>query len=459
MQPIVHKFQSADFQANSKWYADALADNSVSKIIGAWNENSPLDNALPWENIKSSIQHFPQSLRNDQITAWEAPDTYQDKAAKETLEQFIRTAGELPAWADRDKIEIASDVFMGNGALSSVILFCSSLPECYYYPSISTLLHASGNLEHQTAYRIRSTATMVFPVMLGGGLTRGDGCGILPIVRSRFTHAIIRNLVLRGNPADRCRLDEGTPIFTNGLVIERIGDPPEKKNAFQSIFFNGWDLGKFGMPCNQEEQAYVLLCFSHVFLRGMHKMGVKLTSSQEDAFLHTWNVIGHILGIDAKLMAATQDEAECLLSRIRSTGFGSQDDNPGQPTLTHALINTMEEALPYAILKPLPTLMVQHLRSSFPAVQASQQRRSTNFIAKSLFNMALFAATRFDKMALRLNIQFSIIQATINILGKRFVVEILKMDPNTLHQNIDSRRWQTAASVPMVNKTQQFEDA
>lgn len=460
MQPTANIFQHADLHQNSKWHADPFSDETVSRIIGSWNEHSPMDNAVPWANLRSAIRHFPENLRNDQLTDWRAPNTFMDGNAKEALEHYIWTIGKLPEWADLDKIEKASDLFMSNGALSSVILFCSSLPECYHYPSISSLLQSSGNLEHHTAYRIRSTATMVFPVMLGGGLTQGDGHGILPIVRSRFTHAIVRNLVLRGHPGKRCRTGEDKSIvLAQGPLVAKIDVGPDKKDSFQSIFFNGWDLAKFGMPCNQEEQAYVLLCFSHVFLQGMHKMGVRLDCAQEEAFLHAWNVIGHVLGIDSRLMTTTQAEAASLLARIQSQGVELQERNSAQSALRKALISTMEEALPWSILKPLPTLMVQHLGSSADAQIQSQTngvKANKHRLSGLLFTVVLFLSIHFDKAAGCLKIPFSIMQSTIHILGRRFVVEILRMDPDTLHQNIDIRRRKKTVR-DALDKNQQLE--
>lgn len=458
MQPLANLFQHAEFHKNARWHTDPISDDAVAGIIGPWNERAPMDNAAPWANLRSAIRHFPENLCNDQLLEWKAVDTFADREVRGVLEHYVRAVGRLPAWADLDKIERASDLFMTNGAMSSVILFCSSLPECYHHPSISSLLQSSGNLEHQTAYRIRSTATMVFPVMLGGGLTQGDGCGILPVVRSRFTHSVIRNLVLRGHPADRCRVGEdGAILLPQGPWVEHVDAGSDRKDPFQSLFFNGWDLARFGMPCNQEEQAYVLLCFSHVFLRGMHRMGVRLSSAQEEDFLHAWNAIGHVLGIDRRLMATSQGEAASLLSRIRSQSVQSQERNAAQPALANALINTMEEALRWTFLKPLPTLMVQHLGSSLTKVpdrQSNGPNAGKYRIAGLLFSTALFLAARFDKVAAGLKIRFSIMESAIHILGRRFVVEILKMDPDTLHRNINSQRYDTAR-VP--DKGQQLE--
>ena len=42
-----------------------------------------------------------------------------------------------------------------HGALSCILLFCASLPECYVVPDLSSVLHTTGQLEQNTEYRIR----------------------------------------------------------------------------------------------------------------------------------------------------------------------------------------------------------------------------------------------------------------------------------------------------------------
>ena len=118
------------------------------------------------------------------MTHWQATEgTVQvgegDKAIKdyvtaemaEALTHYLQAAQVLPPWADARKIERAEKLFMDHGALSCILLFCASLPECYVVPDLSSVLHTTGQLEQNTEYRIRSTAAMIFPVMLHGGLS------------------------------------------------------------------------------------------------------------------------------------------------------------------------------------------------------------------------------------------------------------------------------------------------
>ncbi|MCB2042404.1 MAG: DUF2236 domain-containing protein, partial [Rhodoferax sp.] len=65
--------------------------------------------------------------------------------------------------------------FYEYGPLSCILLFCASLPECYVLPDLATVLHRAGQLEQHTEYRIRSTAAMIFPVMMRGGLSDASG--------------------------------------------------------------------------------------------------------------------------------------------------------------------------------------------------------------------------------------------------------------------------------------------
>ena len=62
--------------------------------------------------------------------------------------------------------------------LSCTLLFCASLPECYVLPDLAEVLHTTGQLEQRTDWRIRSTAAMIFPVMMRGGLTTPAGGGV-----------------------------------------------------------------------------------------------------------------------------------------------------------------------------------------------------------------------------------------------------------------------------------------
>ena len=48
----------------------------------------------------------------------------------------------------------------------------------------------------------------------------------------------------------------------------------------------------------------MLLTFSYVMVRGWKHLGITLSSEEERAYLHCWNVVGHVLGIRDELLAA-----------------------------------------------------------------------------------------------------------------------------------------------------------
>ena len=190
---------------------------------------------------------------------------------------------------------------MQEGPLSCTLLFCASLPECYVPPRLAEVLHVAGQLEAHTEHRIRQTAAMVFPVMLKGGLTDGAGCGIAQVLKVRLIHATIRHLILHGDPEQ-----------ARGLIAAHPAGGPGAGGhgaLHEALMAHGWDVRGSGLPCNQFELAYTLLTFHYVFLRGMRTLGLGLPRADEDAFLHAWNVAGHVLGVQDELMSTTFDEA------------------------------------------------------------------------------------------------------------------------------------------------------
>ena len=68
------------------------------------------------------------------------------------------------------------------------------------------------------------------------------------------------------------------------------------------------------------ELAYTLLTFHYVFLRGMRTLGLGLAPADEDAFLHAWTVVGHVLGVRDDLLPASFDDAAASLERMQAFG-------------------------------------------------------------------------------------------------------------------------------------------
>ncbi len=306
-----------DALARAQRQADPLADTTIARMLGPWrnpyagaNAAEVLaSNAAHWQRLAQVNQLLPQWTDNRSLAAWRAPEGT-PPAAAEALQAYVQAARTLPDWADPAKIARAEALFMDDGALSCILLFCASLPECYVVPDLSAVLHAAGQLEAHTEYRIRATAAMVFPVMMRGGLTAPEGSGIAQVLKVRLIHATIRNLILHGDPqnAERALAIPPTPALRG------------TQNLHQALFAHGWNTAAQGLPCNQEELAYTLLTFGYVFLRSLRRLGLGLAPEDERAYLHTWNVMGHVLGIERAYLVDGMDEAEALFARMQARG-------------------------------------------------------------------------------------------------------------------------------------------
>lgn len=182
-------------------HADPLGDGTIARILGDWPAQGwPADDAPQWRRIAEVNRLFGEWADNASLAHWHAPSTVLGQEAAQALTDYVQQAQALPPWADPQKIQRAERLFMEHGALSCILLFCSSLPECYVLPDLADVLHTAGQLEQHTEHRIRSTAAMIFPVMMRGGLDANGGAGIAQSLKVRLIHSTIRNLILRGAP-------------------------------------------------------------------------------------------------------------------------------------------------------------------------------------------------------------------------------------------------------------------
>jgi len=316
--------------------ADPPADQAVAVIAGTWPANLA--------RLGQATALMGQWRHNGDLAAWTPADAATDPALAAALHDYLAQGSSLPAWADAAKVARAEALFMDEGPLSCTLLFCASLPQCYVVPWLAEVLHMSGQLEAHTEYRIRQTAAMIFPVMMRGGLMSPDGSGVAQVLKVRLVHATIRHLILHGDPAlARGKVAPGAPAGPAG-------------DMHAALMAHGWDLGAAGMPCSQFDLAYTLLTFSYVFLKGMRTMGLGLNRDDEDAYLHLWNVMGHVLGVQPALMAHTMDDAAALFDRMQAFGRARTVQPDVRPALGRALIGAMARtiAVPFVRLIPVP---------------------------------------------------------------------------------------------------------
>jgi hypothetical protein len=436
--------------------ADPFADKTMAQIMGDWDgvdTKNKIDDAaflasVDWngqyKKIAAVTKVFADWTTNENLGAWQAPAGLAPEIAAPLL-HYVAASRELPPWADRAKMARAEELFMDYGALSVTLLFCASLPECYVIPDLSAVLHVTGQLEKHTDYRVRSTAAMIFPVMMHGGLTDPSGGGMAQIFKVRLIHATIRNLILRNNP-EQAVADLGGNAKG---IVPRLENVADSTNMHQALFAHGWKTGEDGLPCNQEELAYTLLTFSYVFLRGLRTLGLAFTRADEEAYLHTWNVTGHMLGIDRALMADTMDGAAALFAQMQSRGRADapQHATDPRPALGNALIGAMKSVIPLKLFQPFPQLMTCVLVGP----QTSKDLGLTAgvpLLSKILFYAMLVISRSIDAIARLVWHEFSMTRFLMRVLGYRLITKLM-MDqtrPLKLPQHLLNRIRETVES-------------
>jgi hypothetical protein len=179
-------------------------------------------------------------------------------------------------------------------------------------------------MQSNTQRRVIETAQFVMDVMAPGGLIRDEkqfGAGMRSAQKVRLMHATIRRF-LRHDPSY---------------------DP-------------AW-----GVPICQEDLAGTLYTFSAVTLAGFEKLQISLTDGEKSDYIHTWNVVGHLLGVDERFLVP---DYATSLELSRAIGRRNNASCPEGQMMMRSLIDYLEYSLPGTALDGLPSLLVHELAGS-----------------------------------------------------------------------------------------------
>jgi hypothetical protein len=142
------------------------------------------------------------------------------------------------------------------------------------------------------------------------------------------------------------------------LILNRSkrGDPPvccgeEPKEP--PLWHADW-----GTPINQEDLAGTRLAFSYIVANSLPRLGVRLPAKDVDAYLHLWNVIGHLMGVDDELLVHGKADAEALVEAIRRRRFKASCEGK---VMTKALIDLMDEMTPFHSFQETIPPLIRHL--------------------------------------------------------------------------------------------------
>jgi ER-bound oxygenase mpaB/B'/Rubber oxygenase, catalytic domain len=311
--------------ADDRWTADLL---DRMRLVGDPLADATVKAVFDKGQVAAVNELLTRLVRNDDVPAGPWPAE---------MAAYLDASGRLPAWADRNLVRAGESMFLRYGLSSVGILACASLPECYVLRDVAAVLGTTQRLAEHARRRIFETATMVLAVMAEGGLAPG-GTGIRVVQKVRLMHAAVRHLILTPPPSAG---DRPAASLADALLAERW--PAER-----------------GVPVSQEDLAAVLLTFSWVILRGWRHLGVDLTGEESAAYLHCWNVVGHVLGIRDELLARDVDEAGRLFEAIKQRRAAA---TPQGQALTASLVGVCESfAGPSRVLlRPIPRILMRGL--------------------------------------------------------------------------------------------------
>jgi ER-bound oxygenase mpaB/B'/Rubber oxygenase, catalytic domain len=232
------------------------------------------------------------------------------------VNEFMEQNNALPTFADKKLMQQGMKFFIKNQNQIGLMLACYSLPYCYAGADGAKVLAMSQRIQTDTLKRLEETGEFVQIITQEKNWKNGEA--IRKILKVRLMHAAIR-------------------FFTE--------------------YHGTWDLA-WGKPVNQEDMAGTNGAFSYIVIRGMRISGDSPSESDSEAYLHFWNVVSVIMGIDKLLIPNNLREAFVMDKVIAKRQFRASEEGK---LLTKALLDTMEKFIENPLLKSFPAAQMRFL--------------------------------------------------------------------------------------------------
>ena len=255
-----------------------------------------------------------------------ARDFVQRKAPYDIMrERQLQIA--YPDWVDPAKIAQGREFFKEHSMEIAAALFAGSLPKAYTAAKGARVLVTTAELVSDVSRRIAETGRLLLDVML----------------------------------PDDAGLEPGSRGYTTVLAVRGFHSAIRKMLAEHEPWKTEWDE----TPINQEDLLGTLTTFTVIVIESLEKMDIVVSDADRDAYLHTWLVVGHLLGIDYDLLRRHpfNQDLEPLtyfeMQLVRDSIFRRQAaPSASGEILTRALLAVQESALPRA-LRPLPPAAIR----------------------------------------------------------------------------------------------------
>lgn len=270
---------------------DPLADRTVAELIES--------------DGVASVNRLFQHMRGN-------ADPLPEEAAAPFAAYFTETRA-LPEWVDLERVARGEAAYFQHALPVALILLAKSLPEGYSAPTLTRILHISGDLEHHPFRRLLGVLQMVVNVCSRGGF--GDhGAAIVTAQKLRLLHAGVRHVADRVLPDYRA---------------------------------------EFGAPVNHEDMLATIMGFSYLVIEGLQKLDVGLADDEAEDLYYVWRVFAQMMGIhpteapaDASYVPASVAEAREFYDCYAGRHFTGPEENPEGVILTRNNLRMMRQMIP-----------------------------------------------------------------------------------------------------------------
>jgi hypothetical protein len=230
---------------------------------------------------------------------------------------YLSATATPPDWVDWEVMETARMFFIDNNVHISTALSFASMPACYVVPHVARLLATTHSLDYPSN---RMAATGQFTVYLMRPDAFEEGGAFVPAAQKvRLLHAAIRHHLRREN---------------------------------------AWDQATWGVPICQEDMIGGQMMFSIQVLDALHRLGVRITEAEAEAYFYAWRVVGAMLGIDVETAPSTLQEARDFSDLYMTRYMGPSDEGVA---LTRQLIDLYEQVVPGTLLDPIVPALIRYL--------------------------------------------------------------------------------------------------
>jgi hypothetical protein len=242
---------------------------------------------------------------------------YEDFGVEDQLDavqEFISTQNQFPEWINVQDFERGIEFFWRHDRVISLLLGTYSLPYCYAGANGAQVLWISERIKNNTFQRLEETGAFVFGIMQERDWHNGRN--FKRIAKIRLLHAAVR---------------------------------------WYTLHSGRWDA-TWGYPICQEDMAATNLSFSYIALKGFRKLNISVSKGEEVAFLHLWNVVGELLGVDTALLPHNMLEAYRLEKSIATRQFKPSEAGRG---LTLALLKAIQQQITSPSLQNAPAAQMR----------------------------------------------------------------------------------------------------